>query len=50
MMVKPHVTIVGHRFLLADVGAAVAIPFIFVVAIIGALRNTARLYNEERLD
>lgn len=50
MMFKPHVTIVGHRFLLADVGAAVAIPVIIAVAIIGTLRNTARLYNEERLD
>jgi archaetidylinositol phosphate synthase len=50
MMYKPLVTIAGRRFLLADVGAAVAIPFIIVVAIIGALRNTARLYNEERLD
>ena len=50
MMFKPHVTIAGHRFLLADVGAAVAIPVILAVAIIGALRNTARLYEEERLD
>ncbi len=50
MMFKPHVTIVGHRFLLADVGAAVAIPVIIAVAIIGTLRNTARLYDEERLD
>jgi hypothetical protein len=50
MMFKPHVTIAGHRFLLADVGAAVAIPFILAVTIIGALRNTARLYEEERLD
>jgi phosphatidylglycerophosphate synthase len=50
MMFKPHVTIVGHRFLLADVGAAVAIPFIIAVTIIGALRNTTRLYEEERLD
>jgi len=50
MLFKPYVTIAGHRFLLADVGAAVAIPFILVVTIIGALRNTARLYDEERLD
>jgi hypothetical protein len=50
MMFKPHVTIAGHRFLLADVGAAVGIPVILAVAIIGALRNTARLYEEERLD
>jgi phosphatidylglycerophosphate synthase len=50
MMFKPHVTIAGHRFLLADVGAAVGMPVILAVTIIGALRNTSRLYNEERLD
>jgi len=42
--------IAGHRFLLADVGAAVAIPFIVGFAILGAVRNTAKLYQEERLD
>jgi phosphatidylglycerophosphate synthase len=50
LMFKPHVTVFGHRFLLADVGAVVAIPCIIAVAIIGTLRNTARLYDEERLD
>jgi archaetidylinositol phosphate synthase len=50
LMFKPQVTIAGHHFLLADVGAAVAIPFIIGFAINGALRNTARLYDEERLD
>ena len=50
LMFKPHVTIAGHGFLLADVGAAVAIPFIVGVAIVGTIRNTKRLYNEERLD
>ena len=50
MMFKPHVTVAGHRFLLADVGAAVGIPVILAVAIIGAVRNTARLYEEERLN
>ena len=50
MMYKPHVTVAGHRFLLADVGAAVGIPVILAVAIIGAVRNTARLYEEERLN
>jgi len=49
LMFKPNVTIAGHHFLLADVGAAVAIPFIATVAVIGTLRNTARLYAEERL-
>jgi archaetidylinositol phosphate synthase len=50
LMFKPHVTLAGHRLLLADVGAGVAIPVILAIAIIGTLRNTARLYNEERLD
>ena len=50
LMFKPHVTIVGHQFLLADVGAVVAIPFLLVFAIAGTLKNTSRLYNEERLD
>jgi phosphatidylglycerophosphate synthase len=50
MMFKPYVKVAGHRFLLADVGAAVAIPLIVAVTIIGALRNTTRLYIEERLD
>jgi archaetidylinositol phosphate synthase len=49
LMVHPHVTIARHAFLLADVGAAVAIPAIAAMALIGALRNTARLYTEERL-
>ncbi|HET9130336.1 MAG TPA: CDP-alcohol phosphatidyltransferase family protein [Terriglobia bacterium] len=50
LMFKPFVTIVGHRFLLADVGAVVAIPVLFGFAVVGTLRNTVRLYNEERLD
>jgi phosphatidylglycerophosphate synthase len=50
LMFKPYVTIIGHRFLLADVGAVVAIPVLFAFAIVGTLRNTVRLYNEERLD
>ena len=50
LMFKPYVTIAGHRFLLADVGAVVAIPVLIVLAIVATLKNTARLYNEERLD
>lgn len=49
LMFRPHVVIAGHTFLLADVGAVVAIPGILGVAIIGSCRNTARLYHEERL-
>jgi len=50
LMFRQYVTIAGHRYLLADVGAVVAIPVLIVFAIVGALRNTVRLYNEERLD
>jgi phosphatidylglycerophosphate synthase len=50
LMFKPFVTIVGHRYLLADVGALVGIPVLIIFAIVGTLKNTARLYNEERLD
>ena len=49
LMFKPHVTVAGHPYLLADLGAAVAIPCIVAIAIIGSLRNSARLYDEERL-
>src|SRR5712671_1849258 len=49
LMFRPHVAIAGHQYLLADVGAAFAIPVIAGVALLGAFRNTARLYAEERL-
>ena len=50
LMFKPFVTIAGHRYLMADVGAVVAIPLLIAFAIVGTIRNTSRLYNEERLD
>jgi hypothetical protein len=43
------VTIAGQQYLLCDVGAVVAIIGITIVAIVSAIRNTMRLYNEERL-
>ena len=49
LMYHPQVHIAGHPFLLADASAIVAIPAIAGIALIGALRNTARLYAEERL-
>ena len=49
LMYHPHVGIAGHSYLLADVGAIVAIPAVAGIALIGALRNTVRLYAEERL-
>jgi len=49
LMSHPHAGIAGHSFLLADAGAIIAIPVIAGFALMGALRNTARLYAEERL-
>jgi len=50
LMYHPHMKIAGQTYLIADVGAAVAVPAIAGIALIGALRNTARLYVEERLN
>ncbi|HEX4997021.1 MAG TPA: CDP-alcohol phosphatidyltransferase family protein [Terriglobia bacterium] len=49
LLVKPRVHIAGNSFLLYDVGATVAICGMIVMAAISAVRNTIRLYNEERL-
>ena len=39
----------GHSYLLADVGAVVAIAVLALLALYSAVRNTLRLYAEERL-
>jgi phosphatidylglycerophosphate synthase len=49
LMFHPHVTIAGRTYLMADAGAIVAIPCIAAVAVVATVRNTARLYAEERL-
>lgn len=46
---KPRVTISGTSYLLCDVGGAAAIAGIGFLAIFNTVRNTARLYDEERL-
>jgi phosphatidylglycerophosphate synthase len=46
---RPQVTIAGNRYLLCDVGAVVAILGMLIVTIFSAVRNTARLYDEERI-
>jgi phosphatidylglycerophosphate synthase len=46
---KPLVTIRGQLYRLCDVGGFIAIIGIAVVVIASAIRNTARLYDEERL-
>ncbi|MBI4472842.1 MAG: CDP-alcohol phosphatidyltransferase family protein [Acidobacteria bacterium] len=49
LLYKPMVTIAGQRYLLCDVGAVVAIIGLLVAVIVSTIRNTIRLYNEERL-
>jgi len=49
LLFRPMVTIAGTRYLLYDVGAVVAIVGLGIVVITSVIRNTARLYDEERL-
>ena len=49
LMFRPSVTLFGHHWLLADIGAVATICGLIAVAIYGSIRNTVRLYNEERL-
>ncbi len=46
---KPRVTIAGATYLLCDVGAVVAIIGLGIVTTLSVMRNTARLYDEERI-
>ena len=46
---KPMVTIAGERYLLCDVGAVAAIISLTVITIFSVIRNTVRLYREERI-
>jgi archaetidylinositol phosphate synthase len=43
------VTVLGHRWLLFDVGGAVAIAGFLVTFFVGAVKNGVALYREERL-
>jgi phosphatidylglycerophosphate synthase len=49
LLVKPRVNLAGQSLLLYDVGAVVAITGMTAMAVLSAVRNTVRLYNEERL-
>jgi len=49
LMRSDSVSLLGHPWLLFDVGGAVAIAGFLVAFIVGALRNGIALYNEERL-
>jgi phosphatidylglycerophosphate synthase len=46
---SPYSTLLGHRFLLFDVGGAIAAVSMFSTVIIVAVRHTAELYRQEPL-
>ncbi|HEY5329752.1 MAG TPA: CDP-alcohol phosphatidyltransferase family protein [Acidobacteriaceae bacterium] len=46
---NPHATILGHRFLLFDIGGAIGAASMFVLAIVITIRHTAELYQQEPL-
>jgi phosphatidylglycerophosphate synthase len=49
LLTHPHAHIAGHTFLLFDVGGAIAIAGMSIMAIIASARHTAALYREETL-
>ncbi|PYS51956.1 MAG: hypothetical protein DMG13_17635 [Acidobacteria bacterium] len=49
LLVRPIVTIAGEKYLLCDVAGIVAIIGITLIAIVSAIRNTVKLYREERV-
>jgi len=49
LLVKPEVVIAGNSRLLCDVAALVAIAGMAVMVLVNTIRNTAKLYREERL-
>jgi hypothetical protein len=46
---KPIVTIGDTPYFMCDVGGIVAIVFMVLFAIYSSIRNTIRLYREERI-
>jgi phosphatidylglycerophosphate synthase len=49
LLFRPVVHLFGNTFKLFDVGGVVAIAAIFFVMLVSAIKNTIKLYNEERL-
>ena len=49
LMRNPYSTIAGHRFLLFDVGGAIATVGMFLMVLVVSIRHTAELYREEPL-
>src|SRR5664279_3337571 len=48
LLVHPYADIAGHRFLLFDIGGAVAIAGMMYMAVAATLRHIAVLYREEK--
>ena len=49
LLARPVVTVSGEQYLLCDVAGIVAIAGMTLIAIISAIRNTVKLYREERI-
>ena len=49
LMRSPYSTLLGHRFLLFDVGGAIAAVSMFATAVVIAVRHTVELYRQEPL-
>lgn len=46
---NPYATILGHRYLLFDVGGVIAAAGMLAMAVVTTIRHTKQLYMEERL-
>ncbi len=46
---NPYATILGHKFLLFDIGGAIGAASMFVLAVVITLRHTGELYRQEPL-
>jgi phosphatidylglycerophosphate synthase len=46
---SPYATVLGHRFLLFDLGGAVAVVGMLAMAVVETVRHTAELYRQEPL-
>ena len=46
---NPHATLLGHRFLLFDVGGVIGSAGMLVMVIVASVRHTVELYRKERL-
>ena len=49
LLFHPYAHMLGHRFLLFDVGGAIAIVGMVSMAVVATVRHTVVLYQEERL-